>query len=240
MLLKTIFTLFIGLILSLIFLQNVHFIFAENNTEIKYDFKFIEKKHNNNKNNNNEINKIEINDYMFINAGKISYDIQLSNDYVLGKIESDQENKGTITIINNIYSCDNIVDDDVYSNCRINSECFKDLKCFRENNMIKQLELNVLGNDYKNLNLGKLFVNNQVKLSPGEYEINLINKNKEITRQCQNIIPNGFEFNAFDDGLQISEFENFILCYNLNDDCYGILEPGENKTCKITGIIIQI
>ena len=234
MLLKRIFTLLIGLIFSGIFLQNAQFILAENDAKIKYDFKIIEKKQN-----NNEVNKIEKNDFMNVNIEKISYDVELSDDYLFEKTEADR-NKGIITITSDIYSCDSGIDDNVYLDCKINLECFEDFECYKENNLLKNIQLNLLGNDSKNLNLGKLVMNNHIELNPGEYELNIINKNKEITRQCQNIIPNGFEFDEFNDGLQIAGFENSILCYNINEDCYGILEPGENKMCKITSIIIKI
>ena len=234
MLLKKIFTLLIGIIFSGIFLQNVHFILAENDTKIKYDFKIIEKKLN-----DNEVNKIEKNDFMDLNIKKISYAVELSDDYLSEKTETDRSN-GIITIISDTYSCNNRTDDNVYLDCKINLECLEDSECYEENNLLKNIQLNFLGNDSKNLNLGKLFINNHIELNPGEYELNILNKNKEITRQCQNIVPNGFEFEEFNDGVQLTGFENSILCYNINEDCYGILEPGENKMCKITSIIIKI
>ena len=234
MLLKKIFTLLIGIIFSGIFLQNIHFILAENDVKIKYDFKIIEKKLN-----DNEVNKIEKNDFMNLNIEKISYAVELSDDYLFEKTETDRSN-GIITIISDTYSCNNRTDDNVYLDCKINLECLEDSECYEENNLLKNIQLNFLGNDSKNLNLGKLFINNHIELNPGEYELNILNKNKEITRQCQNIVPNGFEFEEFNDGVQLAGFENSILCYNINEDCYGILEPGENKMCKITSIIIKI
>ena len=234
MLLKKIFTLLIGIIFSGIFLHNAYFILAENDAKIKYDFKIIEKKLN-----NNEVNKIEKNDFMNLNIEKISYAVELSDDYLFEKTETDRSN-GIITIISDTYSCNSRTDDNVYLDCKINLECLEDSECYEENNLLKNIQLIFLGNDSKKLNLGKLFINNHIELNPGEYELNIINKNKEITRQCQNIIPNGFEFKEFNDGVQISGFENSLLCYNINEDCYGILEPGENKMCKITSIIIKI
>ena len=150
------------------------------------------------------------------------------------------QEKGYLKIINNFYSCNNNFKDNIYSDCKINLECFGDSNCFNDIQLIKRLHLDVLGNEHKKLSFGELHGDKKIEIYPGEYEVIIVGQDREITRQCQSVITDGFQFNEFNGGLQLSKFKNSILCFYLNDGCYGILEARENKLCEITGILIRI
>jgi hypothetical protein len=79
----------------------------------------------------------------------------------------------------------------------------------------------------------------EIKLQPGEYEILLKNNDFISSSFCHEIVIDGISFHEFTVGIHLSSDYRSILCVNISDDCYGIINAGETRICEINKVLIK-
>ena len=79
----------------------------------------------------------------------------------------------------------------------------------------------------------------EIKLQPGEYEILIKNNDFISSSFCHEIVIDGISFHEFTVGIHLSSDYRSILCVNISDDCYGIINAGETRICEINKVLIK-